>query len=115
MESKIEDIIRNNKQLKQYLCENSLGTLSLQSVQNEENNWNIALINNLIFDISAAAKDMIIMTICAQTNVKLFKIHSNSMFTISNSDKETNLLDFHKFLSEKHQKICLNLINSAFG
>lgn len=86
------------------MCENSCGTFSLQSVQNEENNWNIALINNFIFDISAAAKGIIIITISAQTNVKLFKMHSNSMFTYSNSDKETNLLDFHQFLSEKHQK-----------
>lgn len=62
-----------------------------------------------------AAKDMIITTISVQTNVKFCKIHSYSMFTYSNSDKQINLYDFHQFLLEKQQKyMCLNLMNSAF-
>lgn len=61
-----------------------------------------------MLDFRAAAKDMIITTISVQTNVKLCKIHSYSMFTNSNSDKESNLYDFHPFLSEKQQKyMCL--------
>lgn len=66
-----------------------------------------------MLDVNAAAKDTM-TTISVQTNVKLCKIHSYSMFTYSNSDKETNLYDFHQFLSGKQQKYMFEFDEFSF-